>query len=347
MEYRVKVEKMRQIIEAVFERAGLKTVDAKRVTDNLLFADMRGIYSHGLVKVPTYVRWIEEGKIKISPQIQVVQESEGCTTIDADFAPGSVVGVHAMDCTIEKAKKHGLAMTTVKNGTHFGAAAYYALRAVKENMIGIALTNSVKLMAPYGGYERELGTNPICIAVPGTKTIVYDGATSIAAYNKIFLANAENRHIPDNWALDNKGHSTTNPEDVVVHGGAVRPFGEYKGYGLSVMVQILTGILSGGSIVREENEVKENVDATAYSFMVIDISKFTELEAFKKTVDIFGERLKKSLKQDGVKEIYLPGEIEELKYKESEEQGIKIHEDVIKSLKQTVENLKMKFELDY
>lgn len=113
------------------------------------------------------------------------------------------------------------------------------------------------------------------------------------------------------------------------------------------MVQILTGILSGGSIVREENEVKENVDATAYSFMVIDISKFTELEAFKKTVDIFRERLKKSLKQDGVKEIYLPGEIEELKYKESEEQGIKIHEDVIKSLKQTVENLKMKFELDY
>ena len=128
-----------------------------------------------------------QGKIKISPQIQVVQESEGCTTIDADFAPGSVAGVHAMDCTIEKAKKHGLAMTTVKNGTHFGAAAYYALRAVKENMIGIALTNSVKLMAPYGGYERELGTNPIYIAVPGTKTIVYDGATSIAAYNKIFF----------------------------------------------------------------------------------------------------------------------------------------------------------------
>ena len=116
---------------------------------------------------------------------------------------------------------------------------------------------------------------------------------------------------------------------------------------LAVMVQILTGILSGGSIDKRGNEVKENVDATAYSFMVIDISKFTELEAFKKTVDIFRERLKKSLETGWSKRNLLPGEIEELKYKESEEQGIKIHEDVIKSLKQTVENLKMKFELDY
>ena len=114
-----------------------------------------------------------------------------------------------------------------------------------------------------------------------------------------------------------------------------------------MIIHIIIGISRGGGAVFVINYVKENVDATAYSFMVIDISKFTELEAFKKTVDIFGERLKKSLKQDGVKEIYLPGEIEELKYKESEEQGIKIHEDVIKSLKQTVENLKMKFELDY
>lgn len=339
MEYRVDIVKMRELVEAIFKGSGLRKEDAWRVTDNLLFADMRGIHSHGLSKVATYVRWIKEGKIKISPEIKIINENACCTTFDADYAAGSVAGVYAMDYTIKKAKNQGLAMAVVKNGTHFGAAAYYALRAVKENMIGIALTNSVKLMAPFGGYDRELGTNPICVAVPGRKAVVYDGATSIAAYNKIMLANIEKKAIPENWALDNKGHCTTNPEEVVVHGGAVCPFGTYKGYGLATMVQILTGILSGGSLIVCDGELQENSDATAYNFMAIDISKFTDLEIFKKTVDIFGDRLKNSSKRDGVDEIYLPGEIEDLKYKESEEKGIELHANVISSIKDIAKSL--------
>ena len=346
MEYRVNCEKIRMVVESIFLKSGLKEEDARRVVDNLIFADMRGIYSHGLSKVVTYVRWIKEGKIKTSPEIKIINENACCTTLDADYAAGSVAGVYAMDYTIKKAKNHGLAMTVVKNGTHFGAAAYYALRAVKENMIGIALTNSVKLMAPFGGYDRELGTNPICVVIPGKKALVYDGATSIAAYNKIMLANIEKKAIPENWALDNRGHCTTDPEDVVVHGGAVCPFGTYKGYGLATMVQILTGILSGGSSVICDDELQEDSDATAYNFMVIDISKFTDLDTFKKTVDLFGDRLKNSSKREGVEEIYLPGEIEDLKYKESEEKGIKIHENVVDSLRKTAEKLKVEFPAD-
>lgn len=171
MEYRADIAKTQKLVESIFESSGLRKEDARRVTDNLLFADMCGIHSHGLSKVATYVRWIKEGKIKISPEIKIINENACCTTFDADYAAGAVAGVCAMDYTIEKAKNQGLAMAVVKNGTHFGVAAYYALRAVKKNMIGIALTNSVKLMAPFGGYERELGTNPICVAVPGKKAV--------------------------------------------------------------------------------------------------------------------------------------------------------------------------------
>lgn len=343
MEYRADIAKTQKLVESIFESSGLRKEDARRVTDNLLFADMCGIHSHGLSKVATYVRWIKEGKIKISPEIKIINENACCTTFDADYAAGAVAGVCAMDYTIEKAKNQGLAMAVVKNGTHFGVAAYYALRAVKKNMIGIALTNSVKLMAPFGGYERELGTNPICVAVPGKKAVVYDGATSIAAYNKIVLASIEKKAIPKNWAFDNKGYCTTNPEEVVVHGGAVCPFGTYKGYGLAAMVQILTGILSGGSSVICDGELREDSDATAYNFMVIDISKFTDLDTFKKTVDLFEDRLKNSSKREGIDEIYLPGEIEDLKYKESKKKGIRIHENVVQSLRKIAENLEIDF----
>lgn len=342
MSINIDAKEIEQILIEIFMKSGLCEEYAKTVAENLVLAEMRNTRSHGLVQTSNYAKWMKNGRININPEMKILKETPVTLAIDADFAPGSVAGKYAMDLTIAKAKENGIAMTTVKNGTHYGVSAYYAMRATNEDMIGLAFTNSVKLMAPYGGYERELGTNPICIAVPAEnhKPVIYDGATSIAAYNKIFFAKTNGRKIPDNWALDNTGHVTTEPKDVVVDGGAVLPFGEYKGYGLAVMVNIMTGLLSGGSIIYDENmELKEDSNATAYSFMAIDISKFTELGEFKKTMDLFVDRLKTSNKREGIEEIYVPGEPEDIAYEKSLKNGICIDDGVVNSIKETMESL--------
>ena len=345
----IDANKIEQLLVHIFMESGLKDLEmASTVAENLVLAEMRNIRSHGLVQTSNYSKWMLSGRMNTKPQMKIVKETPVTLAIDADFAPGAVAGKYAMNLTIAKAKENGIAMTTVKNGTHYGISAYYAMQATKEDMIGIAFTNSVKLMAPFGGYERELGTNPICIAAPAKKhnAVIYDGATSKAAYNKIFFAYTDGREIPSDWALDPGGRDTTNPKDIIIDKGAVLPSGEYKGYGLAVMVNILTGLLSGGSITSNEHgDIEEDSNATAYSFMVIDISKFTEIEAFKQTTDLFIERLKNSKKRENVEEIFVPGEIEDICYEKSKNEGIILGDGVAKEITKTLEKLQIKMTL--
>ena len=274
---------------------------------------------------------MKKGAINCSAKTDLISESESTLAFDANFAPGAVSGFFAMKKTIEKAKKSGIAVATVKNASHFGFAAYYALQAVKEDLIGFAFTSSGLMVAPFGGFERVLGTNPICVAVPAKseRPVVFDSATSNAAYNKSFFAYTEHRPIPEDWGLTPEGKSTTDPADIVKNGGALLPFGSYKGYGLAFIVHILTSILSGSAArFNEEEKLFEDTKKIGFNFAVLDISRFTDLSIFKDLVDLSIRRIKSSRKQDGIPEIYVPGEIEWKQYEKSQKEGLLLYEKV-------------------
>ncbi|MFT3985270.1 MAG: Ldh family oxidoreductase [Lachnospiraceae bacterium] len=338
--------KIKALIEEIFEKAGLSETYAKIVADNLLEAEIRGVRSHGLIQVQNYVRELEEGKIQKEGTPQILREYPGTLLIDGKHLPGAVIGNYAFDKTMEKAKATGVAVTAVKGCTHFGMAAYYAMKALKETMIGLAFCSAGTLVAPYGGYRRELGTNPICVAVPAgmERPVVFDAATSYRAFNKIFFAKEENRKIPFGWALDQEGNPTEEPEEAMQ--GALLPFGEYKGYGLSIIVNVITGILGGAAIEKDENgRIGENTQEIGYHFAAIDISKFQDTEEFKQTMDVFIKRLKSSGTKGG-EEILIPGEPEFLQREESLQNGIVIYDGVWESLRHLVKQLNTRIVLE-
>lgn len=343
----VNFEKIREYSAQAFAYFGVSKEDAFTIADNLVQAELRGIKSHGLIQVKRYVNLFENGKINPKPAVKTLRESASTLALDADYGPGSVVGKYAMARTIEKAREMGIASTTVTNATHFGMAAYYAMDALKENMIGITFCNSPTVVAPHGGYSRMLGTNPICVAVPAAAKlpIVYDAATSEAPYNKIFFALTEGRKIPHGWALDNQGRSTDDPGEAM--NGSLVTFGGYKGFGLSVLVHIFSGILSGATVNKDENgRISEDSEEVGFYFSAIDIEKFFPAEDFKQAVDLMIDRLKSSKPIDEATPIYMPGELEVLRKENSIKNGIEILDGVHKDLAEVGEKLGLALKLE-
>ncbi|MBQ8013319.1 MAG: Ldh family oxidoreductase [Treponema sp.] len=348
MSLTVDAEKTKDLVSLIFVRSGLNEKDARLVAENLVQAEMRGIRSHGLVQVANYSTFMRNGKINVNAAIKTLSESDSAISFDADFAPGAVAGRYAMAKTIEKAQKTGVAVSTVKNATHFGFAAFYAQEALKHDLIGLAFTSSSLLVAPFGGFERVLGTNPICVAVPALheRPVIFDAATSNAAYNKSFFAYTEGRKIPRDWGMDAHGNPTENPADIVKNGGALFPFGSYKGYGLDFIVYLLTAVLGGSAIGRNENGVFEDAGKIGYNFAAIDISKFADAESFKQTVDFAVRRIRSSKKAAGSERIYVPGEIEAELYEKARTDGLVLYDGVAGEISRTLGELGITESLD-
>lgn len=349
MSIKVDYYKIHEYITQVFTAVGLCSEYGSTLAWNLVRAESRGVRSHGLVQVKNYVNKYEAGIYNINPDIRVEKQVGSIAIIDGDKGPGAVSGLKAMHLAIEMAKSSGIAMTVVKNGTHFGMAEFFAREAVKENMIGMAFTNvSVPLVAPFGGYTKQLGTNPICVAVPAYEhePIIFDAATSEAAFNKVFYARAEGKSIPDNWAVDGKGQKTTDPNEVIENGALVS-FGGYKGYGLGFMVNILTGLLSGACLLKDETgAIHEDESGVGFNFVAIDISKFMDVTDFKKLVDTFVGRIKGSARINKDTPILVPGEPEDERFKKALSEGIEIYDGVEAELKFVEEHLNIKMKLE-
>ena len=267
--------------------------------------------------------------------------------MDSDRSLGAVAGTKAMNLCIEKAKKTGMACAAVRNANHFGIAGFYTMMALEHNMIGIATTNSVNLMAVHDGSEPLLGTNPIAIAVPAGKRypLVFDAATSVVASGRLIVADIEGKSIPEGWALDAAGKPTTNPKEGLL--GAVLPFGGYKGSGLAIMVEVFSAVLSGAMTSPHVTELRGTTDkCQELGFFVgaIDVSSFEDVDVFKAGIDQLIAELKASRKMEGVEEIFMPGEIEYKKKEQFSKNGFKIgagvHNDLM-NLKQQY-NLKTK-----
>lgn len=334
MAYMITPEQERQFIIDILDKEGINEADAGKVADVLVAADLRGIKSHGLSRLERYVTRINLGLIERYHALTEVTRNTNSVLLDGNNSLGQISGVEAMELAINLAKEHGSGIVSTGNSNHFGIAAYYSMMASKEGLIGFVCTNTSPLMAPFGGKEAVLGTNPFTVAVPAGKydDIVLDLATSQVARGKIEVAAREGQDIPIGWALDKEGRPTTDAHEGLA--GTVTPVGGPKGYGMALIVDILSGVLTRsaflddiGSLSRED--AKQNL---GFFMAVIDPEVFMPREQFTQTIDQYIERVKASAKAEGVEEIFLPGEIEANVTKVNAEKGIKVLEGLYHSL---------------
>jgi len=299
---------------ACFEKLGLSRADAQLTADNLIFANLRGVDSHGVIRLKIYLDRLRAGGFKADVRPQVVCEQESSALIDAQHGVGQVAATAAMKLAIDKATTTGVAVVSVKNSNHFGASAFYALQAVECGMIGFATTNAGPTMAPTGGREARLGNNAFAIAVPAGRfpPLVLDMATGAVAWGKIFVAQQEQKKIPTTWALDKHGVPTDDP-NAAAHQGLIQPFGGYKGYGLSLLIDILTGVLSGGGFSSHVRTLYKDVEMPAqiaHTCAALRVEAFMPLTEFRQRMDEIIQLMRSSPTAPGVERIFVPGEIE-------------------------------------
>lgn len=343
---RVSKDELFSFVVKVLMKLGVPRGDSEIVADNLIMADLRGIESHGVQRLKRYVDGILSGGINLKPKVRIVREGLSYALLDGDGGLGQVVGYKAMKLAIEKAKESGVGVAVVRNSNHYGIAGYYALMAAEVGMIGISMTNSRPLVAPTGGVERFLGTNPIALAAPTKdKPFLLDMATSVVPIGKLEVYRRKGKPIPEGWAIDGEGNITTDVERVF-NGGALLPlggfgelFGGHKGYGLSVMVDILAGILSGGTWSRHVKNTSEKHSEVDHFFMAINIEAFVPLEEFKEKMSRMIEELKSSKRHRDFDRIWIHGEKGFLTMETRLKVGIPIYRKVLEELNQIAESI--------
>ncbi len=309
----VEVNSLREYCIGLLEKVGVPRDEGFYMADGLVVANLRGVDSHGVSRMPIYMKSFSLGLIRPVAEMDILNEAPASMLIDAKNSIGAVIGVRVMQKVMEKAKEMGISMASVRHSTHFGMSSYYAMMALPENMIGFAISNSPPAMAPWGGQEPFTGTNPLSFAIPAgsQKHIVIDMATSVVAKGKIILALKKDGVIPEGWALNKDGEMTTDAREAME--GTVCPMGGPKGYALSLLIDILCGVLSGGAYGPNVKNLYKTFDAPqdiCHCFGAINIEKFIPLELFKATIDKEIHEIKTAPKARNTKEIFLPGEIE-------------------------------------
>ena len=319
------VEHLRDFAESVFRHFGIPAGDAQVAADVLIRSDLRGIDSHGVARLHTYFEMLELGRINPKPNIQVTREKSSVATVDGDNGLGLVVGPKANEIAMDKAVEHGSGWVSVCNTNHFGIAGYYPLKALERDLIGWAMTNTTKLVAPLWGGERMLGTNPLAIAFPGLEEppIVIDMATSAVAYGKIEIALRKKSPVPKGWIVDRHGRNSTDPQDMI-DGGAQLPLGSeyemggHKGYCLASMVDVLCCVLSGANwgpfappfALRQEVPARSVGKGIGHFFGAMDIDGFIDKNEFKRQIDEWIRVFRKTKPAPGTHGPLIPGDPE-------------------------------------
>ncbi|BEI43331.1 MULTISPECIES: Ldh family oxidoreductase [unclassified Polynucleobacter] len=286
--------------------------DALLVADLMIQSDLVGADGHGIFRLPAYIKRIRAGGINLRPNIHVERDRGAVTLINGDNALGHLVMARSVEHTIEKAKNFGVAWTGSHHGNHSGAASVYVRKIAEAGLVGIYMAvGNANHMAPWGGIDLLLSTNPIAIAVPAKDhpIVLLDIATTVAAYGKIKLAAQKGESIPVGWMIDKKGSPITNPSSAAE--GSLLPIGGYKGYGLALMIGLLAGSLNGAAVGKETIDFNAHHDLitnTGQAMIAVDPAAFGNPEDFIKRVTTVVMDIKKSSKLPGVNEIRIPGE---------------------------------------
>ena len=331
---RVDADQLRELISALFQKLGQSKEDADITADILVLSDLFGVDSHGVshnIK-GWYIRAFSEGRVNPKPREEIVQETPGTALIDGGGGLGHAVAYRGMKLAIKKARQVGVGIVSIRNSSHFGMAGYYPYMAVREDMIGIAMTSGGgAIVLPTFGAKPMYGTNPLSIGAPAGKhpAFLLDMATSVVAAGKLQIASLLGVPIPEGWALDENLEPTTDPVRALkAHHllplGGDQAHGSHKGFGLGLAVQILCGILSG------HGYTPAIAPGTMTHFlMAIDIAAIRPADEFKAMMDDMIEAIHNSPTQPGHEQIYIAGEIEWGNYNERSRNGIPLHKEVV------------------
>lgn len=321
---KIKIKDLEIFVINVLKKCGLNEEDAKITCDVLLLADKRGIESHGVARLKRYVNDIKQGTIRINNNIKIIKETPVSIVIDGEGGMGQPIAYKTMKQCIEKAKKNLICFATIRNSNHYGIAGYYTLMALKEDMIGISLTNSAPLVVPTFAKDAVIGTNPISVGIPTNKEkpFLLDMATSTVPRGKLEVYARLGEPISTLWATDENGIETNDASKVLTNlinrqGGGLSPLGGsseltggHKGYGLGVLVDIFSGIFSSGAVGTDVYVKKGEPSGVCHFLGVINPEAFSGIDVIKKNMDYYIKMLKDSEKCSGQNRIYIAGEKE-------------------------------------
>jgi L-2-hydroxycarboxylate dehydrogenase (NAD+) len=329
---KIQIAHLERICSSALESVGVPSDDASLTARLLVRSEAEGAASHGLLRLPPLLERIRQGSVKPVTAMALVKESPTTAILDAADGIGQVAGYRAMELAIQKATSAGLGAVTVINGGNFGRAGHPASLATDHEMIGIAASNASPRLVPNAGMKPMLGNNPWAVAIPtGGIPVVVDMANSIVANGKIRAAKNEGQSIPEGWATDASGNATTDPAAALK--GALIAFGGYKGWSLSLIVDMLTGVLSGGAFADDVGSPDDTSrpQKSCYFFLAINVRHFMDVEQFKGR----SEELLKRLRAASDKDVRIPGENSSHNYAQSAKSGILVRPSAIKSLDET------------
>ncbi len=334
-ERRITPSALRRAAAGIFAACGMGEADADLLASALVAADQRGIHSHGTLRVPDYVEKLTRGGVDPLGRPRLASESGAALVVDAGNAMGQVAASFAMSAAIERARTTHVAIAAVRNSNHCGAMDHWASMALPHDMIGIATTNALPTMAPWGGIDKIVGINPLAVAIPSRDEapIVLDIAFGATAHGKIRVYHQKGEPIPEGWAFDTAGRPTTDAAAALA--GLIQPIGGHKGVGLGIVMGILSALLSGASYGTELGNMVDGPRAghDGHLFGAIDIAAFQPVEAFKARVDDVSRQIRESGRRADVDRLYPPGLLEAEFEQRYAVEGIPLNDETIAGIR--------------
>jgi LDH2 family malate/lactate/ureidoglycolate dehydrogenase len=336
-ERRVSAEALAALVCGIFRRCGMSEEDAGLLTETLVVADLRGVHSHGVLRVPDYVHKLTVGGVDPRGQPRVVKNSPTAIVVDGGNSMGQIGSAFAMRQVIARARGAQLAAAAVRGSNHCGAMAYFAMMALPENMIGVATTNALPTMAPWGGADKILGINPLAVALPAGEEdpLILDIAFSASSHGKLRVYHQKGQPIPPDWALDSNGHPTNNTEAALA--GLLQPIGGYKGTGLALVMGVLSTLLSGASYGTELGNMMDGPKAgeDGHFFLALNVAAFEEVDRFKRRLDGIIRQIREGRRAPGVDRIYAPGGLEAETERRHRREGIPLNAATLEDIRRT------------
>jgi LDH2 family malate/lactate/ureidoglycolate dehydrogenase len=328
---------------AVVRAVGAPATTATAVAESLVQADLRGVGTHGVVRLPSYRRQVEDGEVVAHAQPVVLKQSGATALVDGRRAFGARTAGVCASLAADIASKMGAGVVTARGCMHFGATARYALMSAHRGLVGLAAANTPAVMAPFGGAEPAVGNNPLAVAAPmpdGREPFVLDMAQTVVARGRIKLAEMAGRSIPGDWAVDADGRATTDPARALA--GALLPFGGYKGYGLALAVEALTAVLAGGGLSPELANTSMTgtpaardgavVGSVGAFFMAVDPDAFVGRSEFERALGRLADAVARVPPAPGFAEVLFPGELEQRAAADAAANGIPLDDSTVEML---------------
>lgn len=325
----LKTAELEGLIQKKLEKAGLDSEQATEVARHLTYADLRGVHSHGAVRVEYYAERIAKGGTTIKPAFRFEQTGPSTGIFHADNGIGHVACREALEHSIKLAKESGVAVVGVSKMGHSGMLSYYVDLAAQADLVALTVCQSDPMAVPFGGTEPYFGTNPIAFSAPTTsdRPIIFDMATTVQAWGKILDARSKNQEIPETWAVDSQGQPTTDANQVQ----GLLPIAGPKGYGLMMMVDILSGSLLGLPFGKHVSSMYADLSTgrnLGQLFILINPEHFTNIETFKSNLTTMIAELHENQPALGVQQVYYPGELSEIRFQKHQAEGIPIVKEI-------------------